>query len=148
MVVSALERGGAAVLINDGRVIGQRGAAFALLGVDDVWGPRTDRRSRGPDVARAIAAVPEARDLPRVLLCHNPQVFPAAAGEVALQLSGHTHGGQVNVGVRPVDLLLPFVAGRYAIGGSQLYVNRGFGTAGPPARVGSAPEVSRIVLTV
>ena len=76
------------------------------------------------------------------------QLFPAAAGKVALQLSGHTHGGQVNVGVRPADLLLPFVAGRYAIGDSRLYVNRGFGTAGPPARVGAAPEVSRIVLTV
>jgi uncharacterized protein len=148
VVVSTLERAGATVLINEGRVIGQRGAAFALLGVDDVMGPRNDPRSRGPDVHRALAAVPEARDLPRVLLCHNPQVFPAAAGAVALQLSGHTHGGQVNVGLHPVDLLLPFVAGRYAMNGTTLYVNRGFGTAGPPARVGAAPEVSRVVLTV
>jgi predicted MPP superfamily phosphohydrolase len=148
VVVGALERAGALVLRNGGRVIGQEGAAFALLGVDDVWGPRVDPRSHGPDVRRAIASLPEARDLPRVLLCHNPQVFPDAAGKVALQLSGHTHGGQVNVVLRPADVVLPFVAGRYAMGGSRLYVNRGFGTAGPPARVGAAPEVSRIVLTV
>jgi predicted MPP superfamily phosphohydrolase len=70
-------------------------------------------------------------------------------GQVALQLSGHTHGGQLNLGVRPADLLLghPFVAGRYERGGSRLYVNRGFGTAGPPARLGAAPEVTRVVLT-
>jgi predicted MPP superfamily phosphohydrolase len=148
VVVSALERAGAVVLRNEGRVLGQKGAAFALLGVDDVMGPRNDPRSTGPDVHRALAAVPGSRDMPRVLLCHNPEVFPAAAGHVDLQLSGHTHGGQVKVGLSLVDLALPFVAGRYTRGGSQLYVNRGFGTAGPPARVGAPPEVSRIVLTV
>jgi predicted MPP superfamily phosphohydrolase len=83
-----------------------------------------------------------------VLLCHNPVYFPDAAGQVALQLSGHTHGGQVNPGVRPADWVLPhgYVAGLYQRDGSRLYVNRGFGTAGPPARVGAPPELTRIVL--
>jgi predicted MPP superfamily phosphohydrolase len=52
--------------------------------------------------------------------------------------------------VRPADLVLPggWVAGRYTRSGSDLYVNRGFGTVGPPARLGSPPEVTKIVLTV
>jgi predicted MPP superfamily phosphohydrolase len=86
-------------------------------------------------------------DLPRVLLCHNPEFFPQAQGKVALQLSGHTHGGQVQLGIRPADLVLPYVEGLYDEGGSRLYVNRGFGTAGPPARVGAPPEVTLVVLT-
>ncbi|WP_437712783.1 metallophosphoesterase [Sorangium sp. So ce448] len=143
--LGALERGGARVLSNRGCVVGGPGGAFALLGVDDVWA-RGRVPGGGPDLGRAIADVP--RDLPRVLLCHNPVFFPDAAGEVALQLSGHTHGGQINLLVRPADLVLPhgYVAGLYQRGGSHLYINRGFGTAGPPARVGAPPEVSRIVL--
>jgi predicted MPP superfamily phosphohydrolase len=74
--------------------------------------------------------------------------FPEAAGQIALQLSGHTHGGQVNPFIRPADWVLPYgyVAGLYERSGSRLYVNRGFGTAGPPARLGAPPEVTRIVL--
>jgi len=146
-VRAAITGAGATMLVNDGRVIGDAGAGFALLGVDDVFGPRTDPRSSGPDLDRAIAAVPAS--LPRVLLCHNPQFFPRAAGKVALQLSGHTHGGQLNFGVVPARLVLghPFIAGGYRLGETSLYVNRGFGTAGPPARIGAPPEVSRIILT-
>ncbi|WP_437811718.1 metallophosphoesterase [Sorangium sp. So ce1078] len=143
--LGALERGGARVLSNRGCVVGGAGGAFALLGVDDVWA-RGRVPGGGPDLGRALADVP--RDLPRVLLCHNPVFFPDAAGEVALQLSGHTHGGQVNPLVRPADLVLPhgYVAGLYQRGSARLYINRGFGTAGPPARIGAPPEVSRIVL--
>lgn len=143
-VLGAAREGGARVLKNEGRVIGDRGGAFALLGVDDVWAPRNGY-GRGPDLGRAMAMVPA--DLPRVLLCHNPEYFPRAREHVALQLSGHTHGGQVNLGIRPADLLLPYVHGLYEEGGARLYVNRGFGTAGPPARVGAPPEVTLVVLT-
>jgi hypothetical protein len=146
-VRAAITGAGGAMLINHGRVVGDAGASFALLGVDDVFGPRTDPRSTGPDLDRALAAVPD--DLPRVLLCHNPQFFPHAAGKVALQLSGHTHGGQINFGNLPARLVLghPFIGGGYQLQGTSLYVNRGFGTAGPPARLGAPPEVSRIILT-
>jgi hypothetical protein len=41
----------------------------------------------------------------------------------------------------------PFIAGGYQLDGTSLYVNRGFGTVGPPARLGAPPEVSRIILT-
>jgi predicted MPP superfamily phosphohydrolase len=143
VVLDTARRAGASVLVNEGRVFGDAGGAFALLGVDDVW---TRREGRGPDLARAIATVP--RDLPRVLLCHNPSFFPEAADHVALQLSGHTHGGQINLGHAVTGLVLPhgYVAGLYPRGDAQLYVNRGFGTAGPPSRVLSPPEITRVVL--
>lgn len=152
-VVAALEAGGAIVLRNRGHVIGAPGIGFALLGVDDVW---ARRGGGGPDLDAALASLPNlggkvapSRDLPRVLLCHNPSFFEEASDRVDLQLSGHTHGGQVNLIVRPADFVLPngWVAGRYERGASQLYVNRGFGTVGPPARLGAAPEITRIVLT-
>jgi predicted MPP superfamily phosphohydrolase len=143
-VLSAAAEGGARVLRNEGRVIGDAGGAFALLGVDDVWAPRQGY-GKGPDFARTVAMVPD--DLPRILLCHNPEFFPDVRGRIALQLSGHTHAGQVNLGLRPAEFVLPYVEGLYAEEGSQLYVNRGFGTAGPPARVGAPPEVTLVVLT-
>lgn len=150
--VSALERAGAEVLRNQGRVIGGS-KGFALLGVDDVWARRY-APSAGPNLAQAVQSLPlvegrhVSRDLPRVLLCHNPSYFEQAAGHVDLQVSGHTHGGQVNLVVRPGELFLKngWIAGLYERSGSRLYVNRGFGTAGPPARVGAPPEISRIVL--
>jgi len=145
-VLSAAERGGARVLVNAGRLVGDAGGHFGLLGVDDVWTARNGFDG-GPDLDRAISTIPG--DVPRVLLCHNPVFFPDAAGKVALQLSGHTHGGQVTLGINPAELVLPhgYVRGAYERDGSVLYVNRGFGTAGPPARVGSPPEITRVVLT-
>jgi uncharacterized protein len=146
IVMNAAKAAGAKVLRNDGFVIGDEKDGLAMLGVEDVWAKRTDP-SQGPDLDKAISRVPA--DLPRVLLCHNPVYFPEAAGKVALQLSGHTHGGQINLGpMRPGDIVLPYgyVRGSYERNGSQLYVNRGFGTAGPPARIGSPPEITRVVL--
>jgi hypothetical protein len=101
----------------------------------------------GPDLDRALSTIPG--DVPRILLCHNPSFFPEAAGKVSLQLSGHTHGGQISLGINPAELVLPhgYVRGGYERDGSMLYVNRGFGTAGPPARVGSPPEITRVILT-
>jgi len=152
-VAGAVTGAGARMLRNDAMIVGDAGAGFSLLGVEDVW---ARREGGGPDLERAVRALPllggrvaPALDLPRVLLCHNPSFFAESSGQVALQLSGHTHGGQVNLGIHPADYLLAggWVAGRYDQRGSALYVNRGFGTVGPPARIGSPPEVTRIVLT-
>ncbi len=152
-VLATLREGGARVLRNEGLIVpdGERASAasprggFSLLGTDDLWARRYGT-SGGADLPRTIAAA--APDLARVLLCHNPELFAEAAGQVDLQLSGHTHGGQITFLVRPADLFLRhgFVAGRYERSGSSLYVNRGFGTVGPPARLGNPPEVTRIVL--
>lgn len=145
-VLAASQAGGGRVLVNDSLRIGDGGGHFALVGVDDVWTGRNGYDG-GPDLDRALRDVPD--DMSRILLCHNPVFFPEAAGRVDLQLSGHTHGGQVNLVVNPAEVVLPYgyVAGLYDRGGSSLYVNRGFGTAGPPSRVGSPPEITKVILT-
>lgn len=146
LVVGAVERAGGTVLRNQHVIIGAERDGFALLGVDDMWGVRDG--GEGADVDKAKAGLTE--DLARVLLCHQPAYFREAAPHVDLMLAGHTHGGQIGLGGHPADLVLPYgyVRGTYTYGDATLYVNRGFGTAGPPARVGSAPEVTKIVLTV
>ena len=121
------------------------GGGFALLGVDDFQG--REGRSlgfAGPDLYAAERGLDV--DVPRILLAHQPRYFKEAAGRVALQLSGHTHGGQINPGFRPARLVMDFVEGRYEREGSTLWVNRGFGVAGPPSRVGAPPEVTKIVI--
>jgi predicted MPP superfamily phosphohydrolase len=143
-IVRALAATKIDLLVNAGRRIRPAdGGGFALLGTDDRWAEHYG--TPGPDLARAIAMVPP--DLPRILLAHQPKFFEEAAGKVALQLSGHTHGGQINPGIRPADIMLMrFISGRYEAQGSTMWVNRGFGVAGPPARIGAPPEVTKIVL--
>lgn len=141
-VADALARAKVPLLVNDARVIRAAEGGFSLIGMDEVWGRWWGRR--GPDLDLALASVP--RDLPRILLSHQPKTFRDFAGKCALQLSGHTHGGQINPGFRPADLVFEYVAGRYERNGSTLWVNRGFGVAGPPSRVGAPPEITKIVL--
>lgn len=142
-VVAALREAGVEALVNSGKHVRPNdGGGFALLGVDDIWGPR--RGGSGPILAHALSMVP--KDAPRILLSHQPSSVELWAGQVALQLSGHTHGGQINPGFVPAKLLFHYVAGRFDVRGTTLYVNRGFGTVGPPSRVGAPPEVTKIVL--
>ncbi len=143
-VLDGMKRAGLDVLLNRGKVIAEGDGGFALLGVDDMWS-RDTRLAGGPDLDRAIASVP--RDLATVLLAHQPRYAEVASrAGIDLQLSGHTHGGQINPGFRPIDLFYKYVAGRYDVGAMQLYVNRGFGTVGPPTRIGARPEITKIVL--
>jgi uncharacterized protein len=142
-VTREMKRAGLGLLVNEGRTIRPNdGGGFALLGVDDLWSARWD--GAGPKLDDAIAMVEP--DAPRILLAHQPPYFDSVAGRVALQLSGHTHGGQVNPGFRPADLFIRYLSGRYERKGSTLWVNRGFGVAGPPTRVGAPPKVTKIVL--
>ena len=89
-----------------------------------------------------------APDALNILLSHNPDVFPVAAQQGwDLTLSGHTHGGQVNVEILHQNLNLarfytPYVHGLYQSGRSSIYVTRGIGTIGMPARLGAAPEIT------
>jgi predicted MPP superfamily phosphohydrolase len=145
-VASRLRAAGVGVLSNESvRLRAGDGGGFALLGVDDLQG-RTGRSPgfSGPDLRTALRGLPPS--LPRILLAHQPKYFDESSGRVALQLSGHTHGGQINPGFRPVDAFMKYVAGRYDAGDSTLYVNRGFGVSGPPSRVGAPPEVTKIVI--
>jgi predicted MPP superfamily phosphohydrolase len=153
-VLDTMREAGVRVLRNEGLVIadGSRASAaprpggFSLLGIDDVWAQRYGYRG-GADLERTLSFARPG--LAKVMLCHNPELFPEAAEHVDLMLSGHTHGGQVSFLVRPADWFLRhgYVMGHYHRGASQIYVNRGFGTAGPPARIATPPEISRIVLT-
>jgi uncharacterized protein len=83
-----------------------------------------------------------------LLLSHNPDVFPVAAGQGwNLVLAGHTHGGQVTVeildqSINPARFFTPFVYGLFRSGTSAEYVTRGIGTIGLPARLGAPPEIS------
>ncbi len=87
-----------------------------------------------------------------VLLSHNPDVFPVAASKgYQLTISGHTHGGQVSVEILRQNLSVarfftPYVYGVYQRGLASIYVTRGIGTIGLPARLGAPPEVARIRL--
>jgi uncharacterized protein len=83
-----------------------------------------------------------------ILLSHNPDVFPVAAGKgFPVTLAGHTHGGQVNVeilhhNINPARMITPYTRGLYRKGGDCIYVSSGLGTIGVPARVGAPAEVS------
>jgi predicted MPP superfamily phosphohydrolase len=93
-----------------------------------------------------------APDAFNLLLSHNPDVFPVAEKQgFQLTVSGHTHGGQLNLellgkNLNVVDLVTPFTKGAYHINGSSLYVNSGLGTIGVPVRLGSPPEITLITL--
>lgn len=145
-VARRLEAAGVSVLSNRSALLREGdGGGFALVGVDDLQGrARAVPGFRGPDLNAALRGV--TKDVPRILLAHQPPYIREAAGRVALQLSGHTHGGQINPGFRPADFLMDYVAGRYELGGTSLYVNRGFGVAGLPSRIGAPPEVTKIVI--
>jgi uncharacterized protein len=142
-VRAALASAGIDVLVNESRVLRARDAGgFVVVGLDDYSAPRNG--GRGPDLAGTLAATP--KELPRILLAHQPQQFDEAAGSVALQLSGHTHGYQFDFAARLGRIARKYVAGRYEKSGSTLWVNRGFGVTGPPSRVGVRPEITKIVL--
>lgn len=136
---------GMQVLANAHTVLARGDAQLVLAGV-------TDRSARGagkplPDLDKALAGCPAGA--PVILLDHEPRMAPQAAERgVALQLSGHTHGGMI-VGL---DRLVArgnggFVSGRYSVGRMTLYVNNGTGIwPGFALRLGRPSELTRITL--
>ncbi len=87
-----------------------------------------------------------------ILLSHNPDVFRTAAAQgFDLTISGHTHGGQITVeilhqNVSVARFYTPYVYGLYRENGASIYVTRGIGTVGVPARLGAPPEVALLRL--
>ncbi|MHB8420915.1 MAG: metallophosphoesterase [Myxococcales bacterium] len=135
---------GVTVLRNSSRVLGEGQRRFAVAGVDDPTARRLGSGG-GPDVAAALAGIPAG--LPVILLAHQPGSFDeAAAAGVALQLSGHTHGGQLFPFTFVVSLFQRYLAGRYVKGDSTLYVSRGTGFWGPPLRLLAPSELTKLVL--
>jgi predicted MPP superfamily phosphohydrolase len=112
-----------------------------LAGVNDLAGGDTG----GPDFDAALADRDPSR--PVVLLAHQPVlVEDAARYGVDLQLSGHTHGGQIVPFNLIVRLEQPVVSGYGSFDGTQLYVTNGAGFWGPPVRVGAPPQVTLVEL--
>jgi predicted MPP superfamily phosphohydrolase len=118
--------------------------AFDLAGVDDASAHRM-LPGHGADVPRAMQGRDPARAV--VLLAHQPKTFKdALKADVDLQLSGHVHGGQLVPFNWLVRLDQPFVEGLYQVGRAAIYVSTGTGYWGPPMRVGSRAEITRIEL--
>ncbi|MFD7572880.1 metallophosphoesterase [Streptomyces sp. NPDC059810] len=117
-------------------------AGFDLAGVDDIAG---ESEGQGPDFGRALGDRDRARAA--VLLAHQPVVVHDAVRHgVDLQLSGHTHGGQLWPGNYLAELANPTVAGLERYGDTQLYVSRGAGAWGPPVRVGAPSDITIVEL--
>lgn len=115
---------------------------FDLAGVNDIAG---ENEGEGPDFVKALGDRDRARA--SVLLAHQPVVIHDAVEHgVDLQLSGHTHGGQLWPGNYLAELANPTVAGLERYGDTQLYVTRGAGAWGPPVRVGASSDITVVQL--
>ena len=139
-VAMALVDVGGTVLRNTAREVAQ---GLWIAAVDDVW-------EQHADLDKALQGVPSGAAV--VLLAHEPDYADevAADGRVSLQLSGHSHGGQVRLPIIGPPVL-PYLArkyhaGRYRVSRLWLYVNRGVGLIAPPVRFNCRPEVTWLTL--
>jgi predicted MPP superfamily phosphohydrolase len=143
VVGAAFERERLPVLVNQGVPISAGKDSFYLAGLDDGW-------SGEPDLDAALADMDA--EMPVVLLMHEPDLADrySVDGRVSLQLSGHSHGGQIRfpfVGA----VVLPYLAwkydmGLYRVNEMWLYTNRGLGVTNEPFRFNCAPEVTELTL--
>jgi uncharacterized protein len=140
--IRELEKLGINTLRNERTTITRDGASLDLAGVTDVNGRSSDD---APDFDRALAGRAAG---PVVLMAHQPvQVSESARRGVDLQLSGHTHGGQLYPFHHVVAAAQPSLAGLSKVADTYLYVTRGAGFWGPPVRVGAPPDISLLDLT-
>ncbi len=141
-VAAALREIGCDVLRNESRTLSLRGHDFPIVGVDDPV-------SEADDVGKAFSEVAEGTFVPLVLVhCGRsaPEISQRRAG---LILSGHTHGGQVEI-PKITDSLgkrvmgIPYMRGKHEVGTTQLYVTPGVGNSAIPFRIGQGarPEVA------
>lgn len=130
------------VLRNNAVAIERDGARLWIVGVDDVW-------ERHADLEQALRLVPA--DQVTILLAHEPDYADFAAQHpIDVQLSGHSHGGQVRLPILGTPIL-PYLGrkyprGLYQLGALQLYTNRGLGMVSPPVRFNCPPEITLLTL--
>jgi predicted MPP superfamily phosphohydrolase len=143
--IAEWQRLGVQVLRNERVTIGEGEQAFDLAGVDDWTAHRLGAPGHGHDLGKALLGRHPEREV--VLLAHQPKsIHQAAELGVGLQLSGHTHGGQIWPFGWVVALVQPYVAGLYQHGDTQIYVSRGTGYWGPPMRLAAPSELTQVVL--
>jgi uncharacterized protein len=142
IVQSALEAAGVQVLNNQVAALQRKSAQLFIAGVNDVWAKR-DR------LDQVLAALPS--EGAAILLAHEPDFAEqsAATGRFDLELSGHSHGGQVKLPF--VKRIVPPLANKYPIGqykvGNMIqYTNRGVGMSGLPLRFNCRPEITVFTL--
>ena len=151
----ALEDAGLPVLNNQALRIKKDGAPFWVAGLADQLALKIGHeRQRGglyrglDDLSGTLAQASDGA--PVILLAHEPDIFASLpdtphTANLALTLSGHTHGGQINIlGWRPIipsQFGSRFAHGRITEEGRDLIVSAGLGTSGPPVRLGVPPEV-------
>jgi predicted MPP superfamily phosphohydrolase len=124
---------------------GAGGATLDLAGIDDRTAAASGLPGHGADLDAALDGRDDAT--PLVLLAHQPVlVEQARLAGVDLQLSGHTHGGQLWPFDYAILLDQPVVEGWSQQGPTQLYVTAGAGNWGPQMRVGARPEVTVVEL--
>ncbi len=141
-ITRALENNSIPVLINSAVPLERDGARLWLAGVDDVW----ERRA---DLDATLRLVPTSE--PTILLAHEPDFAELAKRHpVDLQLSGHSHGGQVRLPHFGAPIL-PYLGKQYPIGLKRadsmwVYTNRGLGVVSPPVRFNCRPEITLLTL--
>ena len=142
-VSEGLRQAGVRVLANEGLSVSRGGATLFVAGLDDGW-------TGYPSLNRALENL--AQPQPVVLLMHEPDFADLYArdGRVSLQLSGHSHGGQVRLPGMGAPVL-PWMAQKYdqglfSVGEMWVYTNRGLGMTGIPVRFNCRPEVTLLTL--
>jgi predicted MPP superfamily phosphohydrolase len=139
--VDEVRRLGLSVLMNEHVVLEHEGEAVVVAGVTDYGAHHFDPAHRS-DPEAAIAGAPSDAGV-RVLLAHQPRsAFAAGPAGFDLQLSGHTHGGQIFPWMFLVRLQQPFTAGLHRLGKLWVYISRGTGYWGPPKRLGAPSEIT------
>jgi len=141
-VAEALEANHITLLRNANHAIVRNGARLWLLGVNDAV-------EASPELERALHGVPANEA--KVLLVHEPDYADHASQYgIDVQLSGHSHGGQIRLpGIHPLwlpEMANKYYRGYYRVHQLQLYTNRGIGTVGVPFRFLAAPEVTLMTL--
>jgi uncharacterized protein len=142
MVAASLAKRGILVLRNGAQAIERENQVLWVAGIDDALEGRAD-------LGQAIAKIP--RTAATILFAHEPDFADHAAKyPVDLQLSGHSHGGQVRIpGIGPI--ILPAMAHKYhtglnRVGRLQVFTSHGIGVINPPVRLNCPPKVSLLTL--
>lgn len=143
VVRAGLEKAGISVLVNEGVPIGVGKDLLYVAGIDDGWSGR-------PDLSAALANW--STNIPVVLLAHEPDLVDTFAGDgrISLQLSGHSHGGQVRLPGLGAPIL-PYLGQKYdrglqRVSQTWVYTSCGLGVINPPIRINCPPEITEITL--
>ncbi|MFP4499231.1 MAG: metallophosphoesterase [Vulcanimicrobiota bacterium] len=142
MVIDALSAGGFTILINENKILENRGGKLYIAGIDDFWTGK-------PDFDAALKGIDLDKDAV-IFLSHNPNLFFASTGRnIPVMLAGHTHGGQVKLPLLGAPILPTsnkLSDGFYRKDNTTVYINSGLGQVLPAARFLYPPEITVFTL--